>query len=557
MRRVSFILIFLFVFSMTLTSASALRIVEFCPDTYLPRDADAYLVLEGTGSLGNVTISDGEGSIAFPAWAGIAGRITVADEAVAYKATHGVLPDFEVKNTSATVPDMIKSGRYAPANEKDELVLSAQGVAVQSIRWPGDLHPREGQVHFLSGSGWDPRILLLGQSRFGTRTFTNATVTVFVSPDSSYSVLESAISGAQREILVNAYELSHPGIGELLAAAHSRGVSILVLLEGGPVGGISPDEEAVCAALNRTGVPLLSMTTTSAAHARYRYDHAKYLVIDGEDLLISTENFGLHGYPPPGSRGNRGWGALIEDPEVAGYFRGVFSADTHGGDVVPFLPSPGEPSTPSLVSYQAEFPPLRVTGVGVTPILSPDTSDEIPSLLARARQRIEIEQASVRNASGDRPDPFLAAAVTASRRGVAVRILLDGSRFNDEGPADNNEIVDFVNTLARQENLPLSARVLDPGPANLESVHTKGVIVDGRAVMISSINWNGNSPNFNREAGVILEDPSLGNYFSSVFDADWNRAGNGGGTGGPDTAKLALAGLVIVILLLFFLRKRR
>jgi cardiolipin synthase len=76
-------------------------------------------------------------------------------------------------------------------------------------------------------------------------------------------------------------------------------------------------------------------------------------------------------------------------------------------------------------------------------------------------------------------------------------------------------------------------------------------------VLISSINWNGNSPNFNREAGVILEDPSLGGYYSSVFDADWNRAGEGAGTGGPDTVKLTVAGVVIVILLLFFARRRR
>ncbi len=459
MRRV---LLLLLILSITLAHVSALRIVEFCPDTYLPRDADAYLVLEGTGSLTNVTISDGEGSIAFPAGSHIQGRVTVADEAIGYMATHGTLPEFEIKETSPAVPNMIKSGRYAPANEKDELVLSVRGTDVQSVSWPGDLHPREGQVHYLSGSGWDPRILLLGQSRFTAETFTNATVTAFVSPDSSHGVLEGAISGARREILANAYELSNPGIGDLLIAAHRRGVSVLVLLEGGPVGGISQEEEAVCAALNRTGIPLLSMTTTPVAHARYRYDHAKYLVIDGEDLLISTENFGIHGYPPSGYRGNRGWGALIEDPGVASYFTGVFSADIHGGDVVPYLPSFREPSSPSLAPYQAEFPALRVAGVRVTPILSPDTSDEVPSLLSRAKEQIEIEQASVRNASGDELDPFLAEAVNASRRGVTVRIILDGSRFNDEGPADNNEMVDLVNSLAHpRRTSPLCP---DPGP---------------------------------------------------------------------------------------------
>jgi cardiolipin synthase len=553
MRR---ILLLLFILALTLSAASAFRIVEFCPDTYLPRDADAYLVLEGTGSLANVTISDGEGSIAFPAGARIQSRVTVADEALAFRATHGILPDFELKETSPTVPNMVKSGRYAPSNEKDELVLSARGQVVQSVRWPEDLQPREGQVHFVSGSVWDPRILLLGQSQFNAETFTNATVTAFVSPDSSYNALEKAISGARREILVNAYELTHRGIGDLLISARQRGVSVLVLLEGGPVGGISPEEEALCAALNRTGIPLLVMTTTPAAHARYRYNHAKYLVIDGEDLFISTENFGIHGYPPPGYRGNRGWGALVEDPGVAGYFREVFLADIHGGDVIPYTPLSGEIASPPLSPYQVQFPSLRVTGVVVTPVLSPDTSGELLSLLARAKDRVEIEQASIRNSSRGDLDPFLSAAVNASRRGVAVRILLDGSRYNDEGPADNNEMVDLVNALAHREALPMSARIIDPGNGNLEAIHTKGIIVDRQLVMISSINWNGNSPNFNREAGVILESSSLGSYYSSVFDEDWNRAGAGGGAGGPDMVKLAVAGIVIVILLLLFLRRR-
>lgn len=556
MRRVLLLLLLLLFFLVT-QSASALRIVEFCPDTYLPRDADAYFVLDGTGSLANITISDGEGSLAFPPGAQVRGRVTVADEALAYRMTHGSFPDFEVRETSSAVPDMVKTGRFAPANDGDELVLSINGLTTQSVRWPGDFQPREGQVHYLPGTVWDPRILLLGQSQFSPETFRNATVTAFVSPDSSFGVLEGAVAQARREILVNAYELTYPGIGDLLIAARHRGVSVTVLLEGGPVGGISREEEATCAALNQSGIPLFRMTTTTAAHARYRYNHAKYLVIDGQDLLISTENFGVHGYPPSGSRGNRGWGAFIEDPGAAGYFREVFSADLHGGDVIPYAPLPMGIPSPSPLPYHAQFPPLRATGVTVTPILAPDTSGEILSLMDRAKGLIEIEQASIRNASRHELDPFLSAAVNASRRGVTVRILLDGSRYNDEGPADNNEMVDLVNAVALREALPLAARIMDPESGNLEAIHTKGVIVDRQLVMISSINWNGNSPNFNREAGVILESPALGGYYSSVFDEDWNRAGAGAGVGGPDMVKLALAGMVIILLLLFLWRRRR
>ncbi|HMK16101.1 MAG TPA: phospholipase D-like domain-containing protein, partial [Methanomicrobiales archaeon] len=301
----------------------------------------------------------------------------------------------------------------------------------------------------------------------------------------------------------------------------------------------------------------LEMTSTPAAHARYRYNHAKYLVIDGEGLLIATENFGPRGYPAPGSRGNRGWGAFIEDPGTAGYFRQVFSADSRGGDVVPYLPPPASPRAPAPVSYRVQFPALRATGVTVTPVLSPDTSDLVLSVLSRAQDRIDIEQASIRNASKCEPDPFLSAAVNSSRRGVAVRILLDGSKYNDEGPADNDEVARAVNALAAAENLPLSARILEPDAGNLEALHTKGVIVDREVVLISSINWNANSPNFNREAGVILESPALGGYYSSVFEEDWSRAGARAGSTGPDLGKIAVAGIVILLLILLSIRRRR
>jgi len=357
---------------------------------------------------------------------------------------------------------------------------------------------------------------------------------------------------------VNAYELTHPGIGDLLVAARHRGVFVLVLLEGGPVGGISTEERSVCAAMNRSGIPLLMMATTSSAHARYRYNHAKYVVVDRQKVLVSTENFGLHGYPPQGSRGNRGWGVLIDDRGVAGYFREVFTADTRGEDVVPYIPELWGIFAPGLIPpYQLRFSPLRVTGAAVTPILSPDTSSEILSLIARAGERIEIEQTTITNDTPGQLNPFLAAAMNASRRGIVVRILLDGGKYSVEGPEDNDEMADLVNGIAGRESLPLTARTLDPGANNLVTLHTKGMIVDRTLVLVSSINWNGNSPNFNREAGVILEDAALGSYFSSVFEEDWNRAGGGGGTGGPDMAKLAVAGMVIVILLLLFLRRRR
>src|SRR5207249_3074897 len=70
------------------------------------------------------------------------------------------------------------------------------------------------------------------------------------------------------------------------------------------------------------------------------------------------------------------------------------------------------------------------------------------------------------------------------------------------------------------ESLPLEVRLLKPrGP--IERLHNKGAVVDGRAVLISSMNWALGSATENREVGLIVEDPDLAKTFETSFDADW------------------------------------
>jgi phosphatidylserine/phosphatidylglycerophosphate/cardiolipin synthase-like enzyme len=47
------------------------------------------------------------------------------------------------------------------------------------------------------------------------------------------------------------------------------------------------------------------------------------------------------------------------------------------------------------------------------------------------------------------------------------------------------------------------------------------MIVDNKTVLISSINWNQNSVLNNREAGIIIENEALAEYFACVFFFDW------------------------------------
>jgi len=115
-------------------------------------------------------------------------------------------------------------------------------------------------------------------------------------------------------------------------------------------------------------------------------------------------------------------------------------------------------------------------------------------------------------------------------------------------------MVALINRIAAAEHLPLEARCADLATNELDKIHNKGVVVDDRHVLISSINWNSNSPNFNREAGVVISHPGVARYFREVFDDDWAP---GIKTPGLQTDYVKIVIVIGVIALLLVLYYRR
>lgn len=104
---------------------------------------------------------------------------------------------------------------------------------------------------------------------------------------------------------------------------------------------------------------------------------------------------------------------------------------------------------------------------------------------------------------------------------MKVRILLSDSYVDPSAPRDNAWTAAYVNRLASQEGLDMQARLMRTDLAKVEKLHNKGLVVDGERVLVSSINWSLNSPANNREVGLILEHPALGQFFTDVFTYDW------------------------------------
>ncbi len=548
----------LFLVLVLVSPVTGIALVEFCPDPYLSEDRDEYFCLEGSGPLDGIMVTDGEGSLRFPQGSFLQDRCVVARDAEAYRRSHGHYPDYEWEGATPAVPDMIRTGRFALANARDELAVYSGRSVVQKVEWPGLVSTRQGQVHFLENGTWDPRVLMLGQSRFPEATFEGVSGIAFVSPDCSREVLLSRVGEARGEIRVAVYEFTSPVLAEALIDAARRGVNVSLLLEGGPVGGIPREEKWIISRLWESGIPVYTMSGTQDVHAPYRYMHAKYMVIDRSGVLVTSENFKDNGFPGRGKRGNRGFGVFVTDPGLAEYFLSVYSHDAGGQYTVRAEVHGGSEETPTMETYSPSFEPFTFSGATVTPVISPDTSSLIHRLIQGAERSVDIEMAYITNESGADLNPFLADALDAARRGVRVRVLLDSYYYNIEDDADNDEMAAVINGIAAAEGLPLEARIADIGPGRVEKIHNKGAIIDSRKVLISSINWNANSPVFNREAAVIVDHPGVGEYFSSVFESDWGHAGGEGMTrNAPDPVKLIAAATIVVTLTIIFLYRRR
>jgi cardiolipin synthase len=553
MRRFLVLLLFLWC---VMHAGAAVQIIEFCPDPHSYEDADEYLVLSGTGSLDGITISDGQGGFRFPPGTRINGLLTIARSGTAFKQSHGIYPDFEWLDYSQMVPDVIKGDTLRLANSKDALMLYENGILLQKVAWPEDVKPREGQIHYLDKGVWDPRPLMIGQSRFSPAVFQNVSIITFVSPDCSNEIFSYAVNQASDQVLLNVYEFSSPLMTDTLIKAHAREVDIKVVVEGGPVGGISPEGKEAIRNLTESGIPVSMMVSRKGEPAPYRYDHAKYMVIDKRAVLLTSENFKYSGFPPAGMTGNRGWGVYLEDPRLAEYFSTVYQTDYSGKSMTVYNGSAGTPESMPSGKYTVEFQPGYFTGATVRPVISPDTSNQITELINSAEKSIEIEQAYITNETTYSLNPYLSAAINTSRRGVHVRVLLDSYWYNIEDEADNDEMVALINRIGSDEQIPLEARCVDLSTNEVDKIHNKGVIVDDKYVLVSSINWNSNSPNFNREAGVIIDHPGVARYFLDVFEDDWNSTVKSPRIY-PDYMKIAVLSVVLVLLVMLYYHSKK
>ncbi len=392
----------------------------------------------------------------------------------------------------------------------------------------------------------------------GVSGFTSDEISTFVSPDSSYEGFETFIDTVDSFLYLSVYQISSPGVAEEIFELLREGKNVTIIVDDSPAGGIPQNEKAILSMLLVNGAEVYS------AGDEYRFYHGKFGVADNETLFITTENLGDTGFPRSGAKGNRGWGAIIEDTEISRYFAKIFFTDLSHSQAYEATSFDIDTST-EAETFSPVFAFKRYNGrFEITPVVAPeDAVEKIVRLLDSANESIYVEQFYIYKYWGKRktgsvektPNLFLEAAIDAARRGVEVRILMDSTWYNieREDPISNYHTASYVNDIARKEGLDMEARLVDADKLGIEKLHTKGVVVDGRLALVSSVNWNENSPMNNREVGVIIEGAPA-EYFEEVFLYDWGIV-QGENDGADKMIVIVIAAAAVIAI--FIVRRAR
>ena len=575
-------------------------------DGYQENDADEAFRLWNWSAcevdLGDWCVTDGEGTVCFPSGARLAPgeAIWCAKDALAFHRSFGFLPDWEYgANSSPEVPQM--SGK-SPAfgNSGDEaFVLPPRGTITDSVDtlvyeggnsnspgWQGEpIQP----YRVSGGLGLEGQILLRKRDERtgfplqdtdtladwiqdpddpyqGRRVFypgwnlesfiaptgitETASLTVAIGPDHLYETFSGLLLSAESSLEIASYSLENVSLTLAIAEKALAGVSVTVLLEGETVGGLSREGKWAAKVISDAGGKVYFM---AGSPRRYRFQHAKYAIIDGRLALLGSENLSPNGMPSDpkndGTVGHRGVYIATDAPSVVEKLKSLFwtDADPSRPDVADCTSRPDLCSPPPIyrvylplvmrgcpgegcgggerLTYRVKFPsPLGLEGslyfeLTTAPENALSQEGGLFKVLTRAgKDDLVLSQQLYEYLQWwDGPNVRLEAMVEAARRGASVRILLDDFYYRDQ----NSQVVDYINKLAREEGLDLEAKLASPMGMGVHNKMVLARIGDEHYVWIGSINGSEVSFKANREVGLLIRSKEAFDYLSSLFWTDW------------------------------------
>jgi hypothetical protein len=367
----------------------------------------------------------------------------------------------------------------------------------------------------------------------------STTIHLSASPDSGWPTLKTFLGATSNKLSVSMYDFTSAHIlAEVESVTTGKDIKLTLDHPAKNPTADQTDEETVAALKKSEG------TRLTQAWALERMDplaadwifptayHIKVAVRDSSSMWLSSGNWNNSNQPDidpvnnPGDAtaardGDRDWHVVVDHPGLASTFEAYVLNDLEIAgqhDVTPksaaLLPAATLPqaTTPPFAQF---FAAETITDeMTITPLLTPDAGVYAPAvkkLIAGAKSSLHmqfqyIELPTATSATSQAFVDLVDAVIERQKAGVDVRIIM--SEYETSGYLEQLQTagLDVATSVKIQNN-----------------VHNKGIIVDGASVLVSSQNWSTDGTLYNRDAGVIIDNPQVAKYFEQIFEHDWQH----------------------------------
>jgi phosphatidylserine/phosphatidylglycerophosphate/cardiolipin synthase-like enzyme len=373
------------------------------------------------------------------------------------------------------------------------------------------------------------------------------TIIAHVSPDAGFTTLTAFLRGTQQSLVIGMYDFTSGPILALFKTVLTGAKTLQMVLDNPPPNATrdqldSQTVQELNAALgprSRIVRALAGDDTLVSAEMFPTSYHIKVMVRDNAVLWLSSGNLNNSNQPdmasPPKSE-DRDWHVIIQDQGLANLFEAYLNQDFKSAQAFQIAESPAlsEAVADAAAKLAAETtsPPapspapkptgtvaaktFANIGVKITPLLTPDTLppgtegqyvSNMIKLIASAKKTLYVQLQYIEASAATGAYPTLLQAIAARvAAGVDVR-LIESLEFGETWAEKMKDAgVDLTANIALQPN-----------------VHNKGFVIDSSIVVVSSQNFSPDGIQFNRDAGVIIENAPVAQYFENVFLADWNN----------------------------------
>lgn len=294
---------------------------------------------------------------------------------------------------------------------------------------------------------------------------------LIVQPDDGLEPIREFIASAQSSLLIKQFTFTEPGLIQATIDRKNAGVDVRVMLNAQRSGGDRANDETYDE-FKRAGIDV------QWSSPKFYVTHEKSIVVDGNAAMVATYNLMIKYFTL-----TRDYGIITRDPQHVAQIIDVFNADWE----------------------HLDFTPAEDAGLLWS---NSNSRHQMARFIDRATEHLLIQHPKFVDAV------ILDHIAAAAHRGVKVRVLCGGKHGISEW--------DVLDTFASLRTLGRFG-VKVHKQKNLR-VHAKLIVVDGREVLVGSMNIDRSAFDLRRELGLITDDPAVVQRLVAVFDSDWESS---------------------------------